>query len=90
MGGRRTNLLAGLADGHVILVGNNADLIHQSDLLLIMTGESFRAGVDIGEEPQHVLRCDRGLLRRGGGSGRHDGGKAELAWEKKARNTKTR
>jgi hypothetical protein len=62
----RTDLLAGLSDGEVVLVGDNAHLVHETDLLLIVARESIAAGVNVGEQAEHVLgrdglgRCGRG------------------------------
>ena len=61
----RTDLLAGLSDGKVVLVGDNAHLVHETDLLLVVAGESIAAGVDVGEQAEHVLGRDG--LGRGGG-----------------------
>ena len=60
-----TYLLAEVADRLVILVEHNADLVHQPNLLSIVAVERGRAGVDVGEESQDILRRD-GL---GGGEG---------------------
>ena len=65
-----TQLLAGGSNWQVILVGNDADLIHEADLLLIVAVQGIAAGVDIGEQPQDSFRRNR--LRDGlGGCGRH-------------------
>ena len=45
-----TNLLAEVSDRFVIFVENNAHLVHQSNLLLVVAIQFCRAGVDIGEE----------------------------------------
>jgi hypothetical protein len=45
-----TNLLAEVADRFVIFVEDNAHLVHQSDLFLIVAIQFRRAGVDVGEE----------------------------------------
>lgn len=72
----RTDLLAGASNWPVIVIQNNADLIHQTDLLFIVTlklaaarsvclacGEDFTGerGIDLGEESGNVVRRD---LRR--------------------------
>lgn len=70
----RTELLAGLADGHVVLVEDDADLVHQTDLLLIMAGEGLGGGVNVGEETEDGIGGD-GLSRGGGGGGGCRGGR---------------
>jgi hypothetical protein len=45
-----TNLLAEVSDRFVILVEDNAHLVHQSNLLLVVAIQFCRAGVDIGEK----------------------------------------
>jgi hypothetical protein len=71
VGHEMADLLAGVTDGQVILIDDNADLIHEADLLLIVAGKSLGAGVDVGEQTQHVLGRD-GLRRLGDGcGGRH-------------------
>lgn len=69
--GFHTDLLAGLANGQVVLVGDDAHLIHEADLLLIVAIQRLRAGVDVGEETQHGLGRDGLRLGRGGGCRRH-------------------
>lgn len=72
-GWQRTELLAGGPDGQVILVGDDANLIHQADLLLIVALEGFPPRVDVREEAEDVLGRDGRRARRGG---RHDVGVA--------------
>lgn len=62
-----TDLLAGSADGLVIFVQDNADLVHEADLLLIVTVELRGAGgIDVGEEVENRLGSNwRGLRRLG-------------------------
>lgn len=68
----RTNLLARSANGHIVLVSDDADLVHQSDLLLIVAGQCLAGGIDVWEKTKHGLSRNR--LRRGGGNGcRHCG-----------------
>ena len=62
-----TQLLAGLANGHIIVICNNAHLVHQSDLLGIVATQSLGGGVDVWEESENILRRDR--LGFGDGSG---------------------
>ena len=69
-GDKRTGLLAGIANGLVILVQDDADLVHQTDLLRIVTRESIGVGVDIGEETEDGLGGDG--LRRDSSRCRHD------------------
>jgi hypothetical protein len=75
---RLTGLLAGAANGTVIVIQDNADLIHQTNLLLVVAlefnplvsgvavggGEDIpsQRGVDVGEEGGHIVGGD---LRRG-------------------------
>lgn len=70
--GEPTDLLAGLANGQIILIENNADLVHQTDLLLIVAFERGIGGgaIDLGEEAQDVGGRDR-LGCCDGGGGRH-------------------
>lgn len=63
-----TYLLAEVADRFVILIEDNTDLVHQSDLLCIVAIEGSRARVDVGEESQDVLSRD-GLSTSDGSSG---------------------
>ncbi len=64
-----TDLLAGLPDRHVVLVRDDAHLVHQPDLLLVVALERIAARVDVGEEAQDGLGRDglRARRRRGGG-----------------------
>lgn len=55
---QRTNLLACSANWLVVLVEDDADLVHQADLLLIVTGQGLGAGVNVGEETEHSLSRD--------------------------------
>ena len=68
-GGPPTDLLAGLANRHVILVRDNAHLVHQPDLLLVVAVEGIAARVDVGKEPQDMLRRDRLCCYRLGNCG---------------------
>lgn len=67
----RTDLLAGSADGLIIFVQDNTDLVHEADLLLIVTFELRGAGgIDVGEEAEDRLGSNcRGLRRLGHGRG---------------------
>ena len=66
-----TYLLAEISNRLVILVKNNADLIHQPDLFfVILTFQPARAGVNIWEKSQDALSRD-GLSLSGGSSRRH-------------------
>ena len=78
------HLLAGATDGRIVLVQDDADLLHQPDLLLIVSfkvtvpgrsGLCLRSelSVDLGEEAKDVARVIR-LSLRYGGSGAHIGG----------------
>src|SRR5690242_11724499 len=73
-----TDFLARASDRLVIVVQYNADLIHQLDLLLIVTCERIvvagglvrpanNSCVDLREESSNVLSCDFGVLSDGGG-----------------------
>ena len=80
-----TYLLAEVADWQVILVNDNADLIHQPYLFVIVTSQRVRARVDVWEKSQDFLSCNwRSILAEGGGlSCRHFGrgeGEASLLW----------
>src|SRR5689334_22828176 len=50
---RHTELLAGSANWNVVLVEDNANLVHQPDLLLIVTVQGLTSRVNIGEQPQN-------------------------------------
>lgn len=69
----RTDFLAGGANGLVILVEDDADLVHEADLLRIVAVQLRGVGrVDIGEEAEDGLGVDAGGLGgRDGGSCRH-------------------
>jgi hypothetical protein len=77
------HLLAGTADRHIILVQNDADLVHQPDLLFIISRKVIvlgrrvlclrsELGVDLGEEAKDVARVIRLGLRYGGGGAHVD------------------
>lgn len=75
-GVRRTEFLAGAADGSVVVIQNNADFVHQAHLLLVVTGEfagiarglclarredfAGERCVDLGEKEADVVGCDFG------------------------------
>lgn len=68
-----TDLLAQVPNRLVILVKDDADLVHEPDLLLIVAIQFCGASVDIGEQLQDILCCDgcsrcshRGRRRFGG------------------------
>jgi len=61
---RPTDLLAEIANWLVVLIEDDADLVHEADLLLIVPLQRCARGVDIGEESQNALRGD-GLCGRG-------------------------
>ena len=71
-----TGFLAGAADGFVVAVEDNTDLVHEPDLLLVVALELIvrgwdavgggEVGVDVGEEADYVVGCD-GLGLGGGG-----------------------
>lgn len=70
-----TKFLAGPANGNVIVVGDNADFIHQTNLLLVVALEDivWRGGggcVDLREQTKDVLGRN-GLGGGGGGCRRH-------------------
>jgi hypothetical protein len=65
-----TNLLAEVSDRFVIFVEDNAHLVHQSNLFLIVAIQFRGAGVDVGEEAQNTLGCN-GLSQSSGRSYRH-------------------
>lgn len=64
-GGELTDLLAGLADRRVVLIEDNAHLVHQADLLLVVAAKGLGPGVDVGEQPEDVVRRDALRARRG-------------------------
>ena len=70
---RRTDLLAGGANGHVIVISDDANLVHKANLLGIVASERIATGVDIGEQTKHVLGRDYRLSLGDGRCGRHDG-----------------
>lgn len=62
--GLRTNFLAGCANSLVIVVQNNAHLVHEADLLRIVTIELGGAGgVDVWEETKDRVSSKRRGLR---------------------------
>lgn len=65
-----TDLFASSADGQVVLVQDDADLVHQADLFLVVAGQRFRGGIDVGEQTQHVLSRD-GLRQSCSSGSRH-------------------
>lgn len=60
---RPTDLLAEIANWLVVLIEDDADLVHEADLLLIVPLQRCARGVDVGEESQDALRGD-GLCGR--------------------------
>lgn len=73
---KRTNFLAGATNGEIILVENDADLIHETNLLLVVAHEvvvlsgrsgAGQGGVDLGKQAQDIFGGDLG--RRGSDSG---------------------
>jgi hypothetical protein len=70
----RTDLLASCANWVVVFVEDNADFVHKTDLLLIVTRERIGAGVNIREETKHRFSRDR--LGSSGGCSRH----CDLTW----------
>lgn len=77
--GIRTYLLAEVSNWLVIFVEDNADLVHQPNLLFIVTIERCRAGVDVWEEAQNILSCDG--LQLGGICSRHCEGRGSGVYE---------
>jgi hypothetical protein len=78
----RTNFLAGATNGEVVLVKDNADLVHEADLLFIVAVEVVvlsgrsgigQGGVDLREETEDVFGGDLRRLGDGGSSSGHDG-----------------
>lgn len=70
-----TELLASLANRQIIVIGNNADLIHQANLLLIVAGKRLGTGVDVWKEAEEGID-GHGLcpvLGDSDGGSRHDG-----------------
>lgn len=72
------DFLAGTSNWHVILIENDADLVHEADLLFIIAievvvlgcrGLGGERGVDLGEEAQDVVGGDGERVRGGGGGG---------------------
>ncbi len=72
-----TYLLAKVSNGLVILIQDNAHLVHQPNLLFIMTVELCRARIDIWEKSQNAFSRDR-LNLGDGRSGRHLGGSWDI------------
>jgi hypothetical protein len=79
---RRTNFLAGATNGEIVLVEDNADLVHEADLLFIVAGEVVvvggrsgigQGGVDLREKAEDVFGSDGLRLGDGGGGSGHDG-----------------
>lgn len=70
----RTDLLASCANWVVVFVEDNADFVHETNLLLIVTRKRIGAGVNIREKTKHRFSRDR--LGSGGGCSRH----CELTW----------
>lgn len=67
-----TKFLARFANRKIVLVGHDANFVHESNLFLVVAIESITAGVDVREEAKDEVRRDR-LRRFGGGrSRRHD------------------
>ncbi len=76
-----TYFLAEVSDWLVILVKNDADLVHQPNLFSIMAIELSRACVDVRKEPQDTLRRN-GLDMSESSRGRHcKGSRGFLSWE---------
>ena len=67
-----TDLLAEVADWLVVLVEDNADLVHEANLLLIVPLHGGARGVDVREQAQNAV-CGDWLSRSSGGRvrGRH-------------------
>lgn len=75
---RRTNFLAGAANGEVVVVEDNADLVHETDLLLIIADEivvvggrsgAGQRGVDLGKQAEDIFGRDLWRLSDSGGGG---------------------
>lgn len=66
----RTNLLARSANGRIVLIRDDADLVHQADLLLVVARQCLAGGIDVWEETKHGFSRNR-LGRGGGGGCRH-------------------
>jgi len=75
------NLLAGTADRNIVLVQDNAHLVHQTNLLFIVASKitvlggrglclGGELGVDLREEAQDIV-CVLGLSLSGGSGGTH-------------------
>jgi hypothetical protein len=80
----RTNFLAGATNGEIVLVKDNANLVHEADLFLIVAVEVVvvcgrsgigQGGVDLREKAEDVFGGDGlGLCDSGSGSSSgHDG-----------------
>lgn len=71
---QHTDLLAKVTNWLVIVVQNDTDFVHKSDLLYIVTVECFGAGIDIGKESEDVGGGDGFQTGRGDGFCFCDGG----------------
>lgn len=84
MKGKLTGLLAGTANGFVVLIQDDAHLVHQADLFFIVTGEivavasrgcgrrkdlAGQGSVDIREEGRDIVGRNPWRGRRGGCGG---------------------
>lgn len=91
-----TDFLARTTDGNVVVVEHYAHLVHEPDLLLVVTVERMvvggrvvfaadQGGVDFGEEAQNVFGRDARLLGDGNGAAHVDGrrwmGRTGNIWE---------
>lgn len=63
-----TDLLAEVSNWFIVLVQDDADLVHEADLLLIVPLKCGTGGIDIGEEAEDVV-CRDGFDLGGRGSG---------------------
>ncbi len=75
--GMHTYLLAEVSNWFVILIEDNADLVHQPNLLFIVTVKLSGARIDIWEKSQNAFSRDR-LNLGDGRSGRHLGGSWDI------------
>ncbi len=72
-----TNLLAEVSNGLVILIEDNADLIHQSNLFFIVTVKLCGARIDVWEKSQNAFSRNR-LSLSDSRRGRHLGGSRNI------------
>lgn len=76
-----TYLLAKAPNRLVVLVEYYADFIHKTNLFSIVPFECRRSSIDVGEQTEDAIRCDRLIIGDSGDSSGHrdlEGGMAHL------------